>query len=69
MQSKQASIVESFANIAIGFGVAVSAQYVIFPWFDIEVPVRDHLLIGLFFTVVSLVRSYTIRRLFNRRTG
>lgn len=64
-QSKRASLIEAFANIAIGYIVAIMAQAAIFPLFGIYASTTDHLLIGLLFTVVSLVRSYALRRLFN----
>lgn len=54
-------------NIAIGYGVAIISQIVIFPLFGIHIPLRDNLLIGLWFTGISLVRSYAIRRWFNAR--
>lgn len=60
------SFVESCANVAIGYGVAVASQVVIFPWFGIHVPLRSNLVIGLWFTAISIVRSYVLRRLFNR---
>lgn len=64
-QSRRMSAVESVANVAVGYGVAVSAQIVIFPWFGMHPPLRDNLIIGAAFTVVSLARSYVLRRLFN----
>jgi len=68
MQSRKHSAFEAVANIAIGYIVAVAAQSAIFPLFDIYVKASDHLLIGALFTVVSLVRSYVLRRVFNRYT-
>ena len=67
MQTRLWSFVESIANVLIGYSVALAAQLVIFPVFGIHVPLKDNLLIGAFFTLVSIVRSYTLRRLFNRR--
>lgn len=68
-QSRRASLIESAANIVIGYGVAVAAQVAIFPMFGMDVPLGDNLLIGGLFTVVSLVRSYCLRRLFNKLSG
>lgn len=68
-QSRLGSLVESFANVLIGYGVAVSAQVVIFPWFGVHLPLHDNLAIGLLFTVVSLIRSYALRRIFRRLHG
>lgn len=65
-QSRRHSFVESLANVAVGYGIAVLTQAVVFPWFGIRVPMHDHLAIGALFTVVSIARSYAIRRLFNR---
>ena len=64
-QSRKASFTEALLNITIGFFVAVTAQMMIFPVFGIEIPTSDHYLLGLFFTGVSLVRSYCLRRFFN----
>lgn len=64
-QSRKMSLVESLANVAIGYGVAVAVQIAVFPLFDIQIPLNDNLLIGAIFTVVSLARSYILRRVFN----
>ncbi len=53
-------------NVAIGYGVSVAAQLAIFPAFGISIPLHSNLAIGGCFTVVSLVRSYALRRFFNR---
>lgn len=66
-QSRKMSMVESMANVAIGYGIAILAQLVIFPVFGIHIPLGSNLLIGLFFTGVSFVRSYLLRRFFNSR--
>ena len=64
-QSRAMSGAESVANVAIGYGVAVASQLVIFPLFGVHLPLSDNLLIGAWFTAISLVRSYAVRRLFN----
>ena len=64
-QSRLYSLIESFANIAVGYGVAFGAQLLIFPIFSIQASLDDNLLIGALFTVVSLIRSYAFRRIFN----
>jgi len=63
-QSKRMSMVESLTNVAVGYGVAVSAQIVIFPLFGLEVALADNLAIGAIFTGISILRSYTLRRVF-----
>jgi len=57
--------VEAVTNVAVGYGVAVGTQLVVLPWFGVHLSLSDNLLIGVVFTVVSLVRSYALRRLFN----
>lgn len=64
-QSRRMSMLESFINVAIGYGIAVLAQMAIFPLFGIHVPLHDNLMIGALFTAISIVRSYFLRRLFN----
>lgn len=64
-QSRRASLADAIFNILIGYVVALGAQALIFPLFGFHASTTDHLLIGLLFTVVSLVRSYALRRLFN----
>lgn len=67
MQSRIGSLFESAVNIAIGYFVALMSQLMIFPHFGIDVPLSTNLWIGAWFTVISLVRSYVIRRWFNAR--
>tara|TARA_Y100000034_G_C6780003_1_gene348561 strand:- start:476 stop:685 length:210 start_codon:yes stop_codon:yes gene_type:complete len=66
MQSRVGSFVESIANVMVGYLIAVLAQVLIFPHFGVHVTTRDHFIIAAVFTVVSIVRSYCLRRLFNR---
>lgn len=66
-QSRLGSLIESLMNIVIGYGVALLSQLVIFPIFNIHIPLSANLWIGVWFTVISLVRSYVIRRWFNAR--
>ena len=61
-QSRLMSLVESLANVLVGYGVAVITQMVVFPLFGLAVTVTENLLIGLIFTAVSIVRSYALRR-------
>jgi len=64
-QSRMGSLAESLVNVLVGYGVAVVSQIAIFPLFGVHIPLSDNLLIGLFFTVISIVRSYCLRRVFN----
>lgn len=66
MQSRLMSFVEASVNVLIGYLVSVLANWLVLPAFGYPVSVSDSFLIGLIFTVISLIRSYTIRRLFVR---
>ena len=61
-QSRLMSLVESLANVLVGYVVAVVTQMAVFPLFGLAVSVTENLLIGLIFTAVSIVRSYALRR-------
>ena len=65
-QSRHMSLVEAVTNVVVGYGFAVITQIVIFPWFGLVVSLDDNLAIGAVFVIVSLLRSYALRRLFAR---
>ena len=65
-QSRVMSTIEAIANVVVGHVLAIATQIVVFPWFGIETGLAEHLSIGLAFVVVSLVRGYVLRRLFER---
>ena len=65
MQSKRNSAFEAVTNVAIGYLVSVLANVLILPLFGYNVTIGDSFAIGLAFTLVSLVRSYLLRRAFN----
>lgn len=73
MQTRIQSAIEAVANVAVGYIVAILSQIAVFPLFGIHVPLSSNLAIGAWFTVISLVRSYILRRWFNglkfRRTA
>jgi len=66
-QSKLGSLIEATINTLIGFVVAMASQLIVFPLVGIHVPISTNLEIGAYFTIISVVRSYVIRRYFNKR--
>jgi hypothetical protein len=64
MQSRFMSLLEAVTNIEVGYGLAVLTQIIVFPIFGFQASVSENLLIGAAFTVMSLIRSYALRRLF-----
>jgi hypothetical protein len=65
-QSRRLSLIEAATNVVLGYALAVITQIVAFPWLGLQVSFSDNLAIGAVFVGVSLIRSYTLRRLFDR---
>jgi len=63
-QSRIMSLVESVANVIVGYGVAVVTQILIFPIFGLHTTVAQNLKMGAIFTIVSIARSFALRRVF-----
>ena len=63
------SLLEAVANVVVGYGVAVATQMAVFPMLGLHASTSDQLIIGVIFTLVSLVRSYALRRLFEAARG
>ena len=67
MQSRRHSLIEAITNVVVGYALAVITKIVVFPRFGLQVSFRDNIAIGAIFVLVSLVRSYAIRRVFERK--
>lgn len=67
MQTRLGSLIEAFVNVVIGFAVNFAANLVILPLFGYTPTLSDNFKIGLLYTVVSIARSYVVRRWFNAR--
>ena len=68
-QSRAMSFVEAIANVAVGYGVAVVTQVLILTVFGLHTTLAQNLQMGSIFTIVSLARSYVLRRLFESFKG
>lgn len=66
-QSRLMSFVEAITNVAVGYGIAVVTQVLTFPIFGLYTTLAVNLQMGAVFTGVSLLRSYVVRRLFERQ--
>lgn len=64
-QSRKGSFIEALINVAIGYGINMTANFLIFPLFGWHISLRDNLILGVFYTAISIARSYAIRRWFN----
>ena len=63
-QTRMMSFAEAIANVAVGYGVAVATQVLIFPMFGLQTTLAQNLKMGALFTVVSIARSFILRRVF-----
>lgn len=63
-QSRLMSLLEAVANVFVGYGVAVVTQILIFPVFGLHTTLTQNLKMGAIFTIVSIARSFALRRVF-----
>jgi len=64
IDSKLKSFVESVFNIIVGFMINFFANMFILPLFGMPFDLTNFGLIGILYTIISVSRSYTLRRLF-----
>ena len=65
-QSRRLSFLEALTNVVVGYALAVLTQLIVFPWVGLTASLQDNLAIGAAFVGVSLIRSYVLRRVFER---
>ena len=64
-QTRTGSLVEAIGNVVIGFGINFAANLYVLPLVGFQVTPSTAFEIGMIFTVISVVRSYVLRRVFN----
>jgi hypothetical protein len=64
-QTKKGSVLETITNTAAGFAINYTANLLIFPLYGMHISPGNNFLLGLIYTIISVVRSYGMRRLFN----
>ena len=64
-QSRLHSIIEAVVNVVIGLITSFLANLVVLPMFGVHLSMGDYALMTVIFTVISIVRSYCLRRWFN----
>ena len=67
-QSVSHSFIESVTNVTTGYFIAIISQMTIFPAFGIEITLTENFTIAGLFTVISVIRSFFFRRVFNSIT-
>lgn len=66
-QTKLGSFIEAWVNVFIGFAINFVANLIILPAFGFTtLTLATNFVIGLIYTVISVARSYVIRRWFNQ---
>ena len=60
------SLVEAVTNVVVGYVLAVATQIVVFTWFGLQASLGENLAIGLAFSGISVIRSFALRRFFER---
>jgi hypothetical protein len=63
-QTRTMSLIEAATNVILGYILAVITQILIFPVFGLHATLAQNMKIGAVFVVVSISRSYVLRRLF-----
>jgi hypothetical protein len=66
-QTRIGSLIETMVNIVIGFSINWTANMLIFPLFGFHISPGANFVLGLIYTVISVIRSYCVRRWFNAR--
>lgn len=64
-QSKRASLAEAVVNTAVGLCISVAAQALIVWVHNIPLTLHDNFIIAGWMTVISVIRTYIIRRAWN----
>lgn len=66
-QTRLGSLIEATINVVIGFAINFAANLVILPLIGFQISVAQNLFIGVLYTLISVARSYCVRRWFNAR--
>jgi len=68
-QTRKQSLIESLTNLMAGYLISLVSLFLIFPVLGIESSASKNFTITLYFTLISVIRSYVLRRLFNKKNN
>lgn len=69
-QSRLDSLMEALTNTFIGLVVSTIANHFIIPaTLGVQMTIQQNLLLAVLFTIISIARSYVLRRLFNGKSA
>jgi hypothetical protein len=66
MQTRLGSFVEAWTNVVIGYGIQCAASYIVLHGLGLPISIKTNFILGGWMTLVSLARSYLLRRFFNK---
>lgn len=66
-QTPRGAIIEAWLNIALGFSVNYTANFLLLPLVGARFTAGENFALGWIYTAVSILRQYAIRRWFNAR--
>lgn len=66
-QKRKHSFIEAVISTVVGFFLTLLVQAIVFPLYDIHTTHSENLQITGVFTIVSVIRGYVLRRIFNRQ--
>ena len=64
-QSRSASLFETLTSTVMGFILSVAVQRALFPAMGHDFAYAENMVVASVFTAVSILRGYTVRRVFN----
>lgn len=67
-QSKRASLAETLTNFIAGISLSIFSYWLLLPLFGIHIPLTANLSLTAYFAFMSIIKTYIIRRSFNRAT-
>ena len=65
-QSPKKSLIESITQTVIGLGTSILIQVILYPLMGIPVSIGQNIIITLVFFVVSILRGFIVRRIFEK---
>ena len=67
MQTRKQTLIESLANVTVGFLITIISLHILFPLLGMENNSGKNTLITIYLTLLSILRNYFLRRYFNRK--
>ena len=65
-QSPKKSLIETITQTVIGLGTSIILQLILYPIMGIPVSLNQNLIITIVFFIVSIIRGYIVRRIFEK---